>query len=131
MQNSVVFLNYSKNFNNHLEKYKLIDIALDTFPWNGVTTTFESIWMNVPVITMDGNNFSSRCGSSIIKNLNLLNLIGKNKEDYIDKAVTLAQNQQMLMNLRKDLFKNALKTPLFDKTSFSNEFFSSLEKIYK
>ena len=127
---SVDFLNYNKNFNDHLEKYKLIDLALDTFPWNGVTTTFESIWMNVPVIVMDGNNFSSRCGSSIIKNLNLLNLIGKNKEDYIDKAVTLAQNPQMLMDLRKDLFKNALKTPLFDKTSFSNEFFSSLEKIY-
>ena len=130
VQNSVVFLNYSKNFNDHLEKYKLIDIALDTFPWNGVTTTFESIWMNVPVIVMDGNNFSSRCGSSIIKNCNLLNLIGKNNEDYIDKAVTLAQNPQMLMDLRKDLFKNALKTPLFNKTSFSNEFFSSLEKIY-
>tara|TARA_B100000575_G_scaffold165270_1_gene132118 strand:+ start:2062 stop:3747 length:1686 start_codon:yes stop_codon:yes gene_type:complete len=130
VQNSVAFLNYSKNFNDHLEKYKLIDLALDTFPWNGVTTTFESIWMNVPVIVMDGNNFSSRCGSSIIKNLNLLNLIGKNKEDYIDKAVSLAQNQQMLMNLRNDLFKNALKTPLFDKTSFSNEFFSSLEEIY-
>jgi len=129
-QNSVVFLNYSKNFNDHLEKYKLIDIALDTFPWNGVTTTFESIWMNVPVIVMDGNNFSSRCGSSIIKNCNLLNLIGKNNEDYIDKAVTLAQNPQMLMDLRKDLFKNALKTPLFNKASFSNEFFSSLEKIY-
>ncbi len=127
---SVVFLNYNKNFNDHLENYKLIDIALDTFPWNGVTTTFESIWMNVPVIVMDGNNFSSRCGSSIIKNLNLLNLIGKNKEDYIDKAVTLAQKPQMLMELRKDIFKNALKTSLFDKTSFSNEFFSSLEKIY-
>ena len=130
VQNSVFFLNYSKNFNEHLEKYKLIDIALDTFPWNGVTTTFESIWMNVPVIVMNGYNFSSRCGSSIIKNLNLLNLIGKNNEDYINKAVTLAQNPQMLMDLRKDLFKNALKTPLFDKTSFSNEFFSSLEKIY-
>ena len=127
---SVFFLNYSKNFNDHLEKYKLIDIALDTFPWNGVTTTFESIWMNVPVIVMDGNNFSSRCGSSIVKNLNLSNLIAKNKEEYINKAVTLAQNQQMLIDLRKDLFKNALKTPLFDKTSFSNEFFSSLEKIY-
>ena len=130
VQNSVVFLNYSKNFNDHLEKYKLIDIALDTFPWNGVTTTFEAIWMNVPVIVMDGNNFSSRCGSSIIKNLNLLNLIGNNEEDYINKAVTLAQNTKMLKDLRKDLFKNALKTPLFDKTNFSNEFFSSLEKIY-
>ena len=86
--------------------------------------------MNVPAIVMNGDNFSSRCGFSIIKNLNLLNLIGKNKEDYINKAVTLAQNPQMLMDLRKDLFENALKTPLFNKINFSNEFFSSLEKIY-
>ena len=127
---SVVFLNFSKNFNDHLNKYKLIDISLDTFPWNGVTTTYESIWMNVPVIVMDGNNFSSRCGSSINKNLNLTDLIARNKMDYINKAVSLAQNPQMLIDLRKDLFTNALKTPLFDKTSFSNEFFSSLEKIY-
>ena len=127
---SVVFLNYNKNFNDHLDNYKLIDIALDTFPWNGVTTTFESIWMNVPVIVMDGNNFSSRCGSSIIKNLKLLNLIAKNKENYINNAVTLAQNQQMLMDLRKNLFENALNTPLFDQTNFTHEFFSSLEKIY-
>ena len=127
---SVVFLNFSKNFNDHLNKYKLIDISLDTFPWNGVTTTYESIWMNVPVIVMDGNNFSSRCGSSINKNLNLTDLIASNKMDYINKAVSLAQNPQMLIDLRKDLFTNALKTPLFDKTSFSNEFFSSLEKIY-
>ena len=127
---SVVFLNFSKNFNDHLNKYKLIDISLDTFPWNGVTTTYESIWMNVPVIVMDGNNFSSRCGSSINKNLNLTDLIASNKMDYINKAVSLAQNPQMLIDLRKGLFKNALKTPLFDKTSFSNEFFSSLEKIY-
>ena len=128
--NSIVFLNFSKNFNEHLNKYKQIDIGLDTFPWNGVTTTYESIWMNVPVIVMDGNNFSSRCGSSINKNLNLTDLIASNKMDYINKAVTLAQNPQMLMDLRKNLFENALKTPLFDKTSFSNEFFSSLEKIY-
>ena len=127
---SVVFLNFSKNFNDHLNKYKLIDISLDTFPWNGVTTTYESIWMNVPVIVMDGNNFSSRCGSSINKNLNLTDLIASNKMDYINKAVSLAQNPQILIDLRKDLFTNALKTPLFDKTSFSNEFFSSLEKIY-
>ena len=127
---SVVFLNFSKNFNDHLNKYKLIDISLDTFPWNGVTTTYESIWMNVPVIVMDGNNFSSRCGSSINKNLNLTDLIASNKMDYINIAVSLAQNPQMLIDLRKGLFKNALKTPLFDKTSFSNDFFSSLEKIY-
>ena len=127
---SITFLKYNKNFDDHLNEYKKIDIALDTFPWNGVTTSFEAIWMNVPVIVMDGYNFNSRCGSSINKNLNLTSLIGKNKEDYVNKAVSLAQNQQMLLNIRKDLFKNAMKSPLFDQSKFSKDFFSSLEKIY-
>ena len=127
---SITFLKYNKNFDDHLNEYKKIDIALDTFPWNGVTTSFEAIWMNVPVIVMDGYNFNSRCGSSINKNLNLTSLIGKNKEDYVNKAVSLAQNRQMLLNIRKDLFKNALKSPLFDQSKFSKDFFSSLEKIY-
>ena len=47
---SVKFLPFKKSFDNHLEIYKNIDIALDTFPWNGVTTSFEAIWMGVPVI---------------------------------------------------------------------------------
>ena len=127
---SITFLKYNKNFDDHLNEYKKIDIALDTFPWNGVTTSFEAIWMNVPVIVMDGYNFNSRCGSSINKNLNLTSLIGKNKEDYVNKAVSLAQNRQMLLNVRKDLFKNALKSALFDQPKFSKDFFSSLEKIY-
>ena len=127
---SITFLKYNKNFDDHLNEYKKIDIALDTFPWNGVTTSFEAIWMNVPVIVMDGYNFNSRCGSSINKNLNLTSLIGKNKEDYVNKAVSLAQNRQMLLNIRKDLFKNAMKSPLFDQSKFSKDFFSSLEKIY-
>ena len=127
---SITFLKYNKNFDDHLNEYKKIDIALDTFPWNGVTTSFEAIWMNVPVIVMDGYNFNSRCGSSINKNLNLTSLIGENKEDYVNKAVSLAQNRHMLLNIRKDLFKNALKSPLFDQSKFSKDFFSSLEKIY-
>ena len=127
---SITFLKYNKNFDDHLNEYKKIDIALDTFPRNGVTTSFEAIWMNVPVIVMDGYNFNSRCGSSINKNLNLTSLIGENKEDYVNKAVSLAQNRQMLLNVRKDLFKNALKSALFDRPKFSKDFFSSLEKIY-
>ena len=54
---SISFLKYNKNFDDHLNEYKKIDIALDTFPYNGVTTSFEAIWMNVPVIVMDGYNF--------------------------------------------------------------------------
>ena len=101
---SVSFLNYSKNFNEHLNRYKQIDIALDPFPWNGVTTTFEAIWMNVPVVVMNGYNYNSRCGSSIIKNLKLPNLLAEDKKDYIDKAVFLAQNQNKLFRDKKKPF---------------------------
>ena len=75
---SVIF-HFKKNFHNHLNLYKNIDLSLDTFPYPGVTTSFESIWMGVPVITLKGYNFNSRCGVSINKNLNLDNLIAKIK----------------------------------------------------
>ena len=55
------------NLKDHLNLYKNIDIALDTFPYNGVTTTFEALWMGVPVIGIKGYNFNSRCGESILK----------------------------------------------------------------
>ena len=126
---SIIFLNYSKDFQGHLDKYKQIDIALDTFPWNGVTTSFEAAWMNVPVIVMDGFNYNSRCGSSINKNLDLTNLIAKDKEDYINIAVNLSQDKDQLLNIRKNLFENVINTPLFDKKNFSDQFFASLEKI--
>ena len=132
LADSVQILKKTKrnDFSSHINNYDKIDMCLDTFPFNGVTTTIEALWKNVPVLTKVGYNFNSRCGESILKNANIDNFIATNNEDYINKAVSLAQNPQMLIDLRKDLFKNALKTPLFDKTSFSNEFFSSLEKIY-
>ena len=93
--------------------YKDIDICLDTYPYNGVTTTFEALWMNVPVITKKGYNFNSRCGESILINANLENLIASSDEDYFDKAVYFSNNLDELEKLRKNLFENVLDTPLF------------------
>ena len=86
--------------------------------------------MNVPVITMEGYNFSSRCGASINKNLKLLDLIGNSKDDYVSKAVALAENSNKLEKIRSDLFDNVLNTPLFDKKKFSDQFFYSIKNIY-
>ena len=127
---SITFLKYNKNFDDHLNEYKKIDIALDTFPYNGVTTSFEAIWMGVPVITMRGYNLNSRCGESININAQFAALIAQDKEDYIKKAVSLARDEKDLTKIRKNIYENALKTPLFDKKKFSDEFFSNLEKIY-
>ena len=127
---SVNIIPYKKDFNDHISEYKQIDLALDTFPYNGVTTSFEAIWMGVPVLTMDGQNFNSRCGASINMNLNMTSLIAKNKEDYVLKAVNLSQNLIELEKFRKYIFDKAISSPLFNIKNFSNDFYNCLENIY-
>jgi predicted O-linked N-acetylglucosamine transferase (SPINDLY family) len=129
IKESVIFLNRKDEKEDHLNAYKEIDIALDTFPYNGVTTSFESIWMGVPVITLAGYNFNSRCGESINKNLNIEYLIAKNENEYIAKAVDLSNNLNKYLELRKEIFEKALKSPLFDAKNYSKNFFQSLEDL--
>ena len=128
---SIQFIGKVPELKDHLNNYNQIDIALDTFPYNGVTTSFEAIWMGVPVLTMAGYNFNSRCGESINKNLNMEHLIAKDEEDYIQKAVNLSNNHDVYKNLRKSIFLNATKSPLFNSQDYSNSFFEALEEIVK
>ena len=118
------------NHKDHLNLYKKIDLCLDTFPYNGVTTTFEALWMNVPVIVLRGSNFSSRCGSSIIKNSKIDYLIANDKNEYISKAVFLARNLTELDNIRKDLYSNVLSTDLFNTKKFSKNLSDVLLKVF-
>ena len=127
---SIEFMNTVTSFEDHMNLYKKIDIALDTFPYNGVTTSFEAIWMGTPVITMKGYNFNSRCGESINKNLNMEYLIAENESDYILKAKELSENKDKFLSIRKEIYNQAASSPLFDAESFSTDFFKSLETVY-
>ena len=128
---SVIFHTSFDNKKDHLDLYKKVDVALDTFPYNGVTTSFEAIWMGVPVLTMSGYNFNSRCGESINKNLNMKELIAKNEEEYVSKAVDLSNDKEKYFNLRKSIFANAIKSPLFNGKKFAENFFNLLIEITK
>lgn len=128
VSDSVVFLEKRKLI-KHFDMYKQIDIALDTFPFNGVTTSFEAISMGVPVLTMKGYNFNSRSGESINKNLGMKDLIARDESEYIFKAKRLAEDQDELIKIRKKIFAIAPNTPLFNKMKFANDFFSCLENI--
>ena len=125
---SVELINWTKNFEEHLNSYNKIDIGLDTFPYNGVTTTFEALWMGVPVLTMDGFNFNSRCGSSIINNLNLSELVAENVKDYVLKAIKLSNDKNKLLDLRKQIFNNVPISPIFDQKKFTSDFFDLIKK---
>ena len=115
---------------DHLKIYNSLDLCLDTFPYNGVTTSFEALWMNVPVLVIKGYNFNTRCGQSIIKNLGINDLISENKEDYVSKAIKLANNKDRLRKMRKKIYDNLPKTSLFNTKEFSKYFGEILLRIH-
>ncbi len=120
-----------KEFLSHLNLYNKIDLCLDTFPFTGVTTTFEALWKNVPVISKAGYNFNSRCGESILKNANIENFIATSNDDYIEKAVFYANNINELDKTRKVLFNKIKETPLFNTKGFSDDFCEALENMQR
>jgi predicted O-linked N-acetylglucosamine transferase (SPINDLY family) len=116
-----------------LEMYNDIDIALDPFPYNGGSTSFEASWMGCPLLTKKGKTFLSRCGESININLNMREMIAEDEQDYINKAIQIANNKETLLDLRKKLLLNSRKSNLFNAKLFSENFYQMLldmKKIY-
>jgi len=130
-KNRILFQNYQKEKNDHLKMYNLIDISLDTFPYPGVTTSFESVWMGVPVLTMRGSNFVSRCGESININLGMHEFIADSEDDYILKAIEFSKNFNKIIELRGLLRNKALNSPLFDTNMFGKEFSDLINKVWE
>jgi predicted O-linked N-acetylglucosamine transferase (SPINDLY family) len=111
----------------HLELYGAIDIGLDPFPYNGVTTTCEALWMGVPVITLAGDRHAGRVGASILDNVGLTDFIAQDIDGYIQLAVEMAANPTYLQEIRRGLRKRMLDSPLCDGSSFAND----IEKAYQ
>lgn len=131
LKDSIIILKKTmrNDFLSHINVYDKIDICLDTFPFNGVTTTIEALWKNVPVLTKTGYNFNSRCGESILKSVNLEKFIATSNEDYFKKAVYYANNIDELEKVRKNLYGNIEKSAVFDTKRFTKEFCNAIDKM--
>tara|TARA_Y100000591_G_scaffold126974_1_gene108748 strand:- start:868 stop:2544 length:1677 start_codon:yes stop_codon:yes gene_type:complete len=128
-RDQIIFLNREKNIHDHLKLYNKANIALDTFPYPGVTTSFEAIMMGVPVLTMKGFNMNSRCGESINKNIKMDHLIAENDDDYIKKAISLIKEKNNLEIYGKSLREKAISSPLFDAETFAKDFENLLKQV--
>ena len=129
-KNKIVLLERQKEKQKHINLYNEIDIGLDTFPYTGVTTTFEAIWMGVPVLTLKGDNFTSRCGESININLNLREFIANDTDDYIKKAINFTKKIEIIRDLRKNLRERAKNSSLYKTKDFSNHFCNELKNLW-
>jgi predicted O-linked N-acetylglucosamine transferase (SPINDLY family) len=112
---------------DHLGLYHQIDLALDTFPYHGTTTTCEALWMGVPVITLAGHTHAARVGVSLLTRVGLPELIAQNEDDYVERAVALAQDLPRLTELRATLRQRMTQSPLCDAPAFTR----NLEAAYR
>ena len=125
----IIVLDRKNTFEEHLDCYNKVDLSLDTFPYPGVTTSFQSWVMGVPVLTMKGFNFNSRCGESINYNLNFSDLVAKNEKDYFDKSLDIKEKNNIDMNYRLALREKALKSNLFDTETFTKDFVGLIKSL--
>lgn len=114
-----------------LECYNRIDIALDTFPYNGGSTSFELSKMSVPLLTRQGNHFVSRCGLSINKNLNMDDWIADTNNSYVEKALSFSKNIDYLYNINKKLKNTIDMSSLFNTEKFYKTFKKKIFELVK
>ncbi len=114
----------------YLAAHNEIDVILDTFPFNGGTTTCEALWMGVPTLTLAGDRLIARQGASLLTAAGLSDWIAENKSEYISKAKSFCSNLSQLANLRSNLRARVLASPLFDGQSFAKNMEKALWEMW-
>ncbi|NQV82988.1 MAG: tetratricopeptide repeat protein [Rhodospirillales bacterium] len=117
----------SDTFTQHMGRYGAVDIALDPFPFNGATTTFQALSMGVPVITLKGTTFISRMAGSLLHQVGLGDLAVDTPGAYVTCAKNLAADLERLKTLRMELRQRLEASPLCGAPAYAR----SIEAAYR
>ena len=127
----IIFANRLPSFEEHLARYKAADLFLDTSPYNAHSTCCDSLKAGLPVLTLQGETYSSRVSSSLLNVLDLKELIIKSNKEYEEKAVELANNLSILKNIKNKLDDARDSTALFNTKLLTNHIEKAYLEIYK
>ncbi|MBY5599650.1 glycosyl transferase [Rhizobium leguminosarum] len=114
-------------YEEHIDRQQAADLGIDTFPVNGHTTTSEQLWGGLPVLTVKGTNFASRVSESLLRAIDLPDLVAADLQAYEDMAVELAENPGRIAEYKAHLREKRYIAPLFDAERFCDH----LEKAYE
>jgi predicted O-linked N-acetylglucosamine transferase (SPINDLY family) len=115
----------------YLQTYHHIDVALDTFPYNGHTTSLDALWMGVPVVSLAHRRPVGRVGASILGNLGLTELVAETPEAFVSIATRLAQDRPNLIALRAGLRERMEASPLMDAARFARNMECAYLRIWR
>ena len=116
---------------DYLRSYNKVDITLDPFPYPGGTTSVESLWMGVPVLTKKGSFFIAHNGETIAHSSGQASWIAEDKEDYLRKAIHFSNELPYLSKLRNALRPQLLESPLLDSVKFARNFENKMYEIWE
>lgn len=122
----IKWTNRAPSVASHLERYRMMDVAFDTFPYNGTTTTMDALWMGVPVVSMYGPRHASRVTYDLLSRLGLARWAASTHDQYIDIAVKLAQMGPRDAILRRELRNAVAHSELLNARDMA----ASLEQAY-
>jgi Flp pilus assembly protein TadD len=114
----------------HLAQYQGIDVALDTSPYNGTTTTCEALWMGVPVVSLTGDRHASRVGASLLTAIGRPEWIARNWDEYVAIAADLAGNQAQRRAIGLSLRDSVMSSPLLDHRGQAARFGQALRECW-
>src|SRR5262249_39792217 len=103
----------------YLRTYDRIDVALDTLPYNGITTTCDALWMGTPVVSLTGQTAAGRAGLGILSTVGLGDLAAHTPDQFIEIVSRLAQDRARLVEYRKNLRGQTESSPLMDGKRFA------------
>jgi predicted O-linked N-acetylglucosamine transferase (SPINDLY family) len=113
-----------------LNDYNKIDILLDTYPYGGGTTSLESAWMCVPILTISGNSFVSRGATSVNLSLGMPDWNCKNKIEYLEKAINFSSDIDLLSEIKSQLIKKRKAINIFDNVLYAKNFYFMMRNIW-
>lgn len=115
----------------YLARYAEVDIMLDTFPYPGVTTTCEALWMGVPTLSLAGDTLMSRQGAGMLVPAGLGEWVTNNKAEYVEKAIQLSGDLHKLATLRVSLRGQVLASPIFNAPRFARNFEAAMWRMWQ
>ena len=120
----------SDDYHTHLRAYHQVDIALDTFPHNGDTTTCDALWMGVPVVVNTGVNHVGLMGASRLRSVGVEDLVARDNDNYVDIACALANDVPRLEKLRATMRETMKASPLMDAPRFTRNLEAAYENMW-